>query len=507
MKKVNTFVDYRTELLEESSKKAETELEDSSKRASTELEQENTKKQKVDDDKETAELQSLMQVIPDEEEIAIDNVPLATKPPTIVDWKIHKEGKNSYYQIIRADGSSKMYKVFSQMLKSFDRQDLEDLYKLVKAKYGSTRPVEDLDLILYGDLKTMFNPYVEDQVWKNQQDYKLLDWKLYDSCRVHSLRMQHVCIHMLVEKRYPITISTIIDMLNKKLQLKEFDLLKWDPTRGILQLGQHQVITSFEYVNKIFQRRHSKLDMVIKSSKNEKEHKEHLKAILELLKKEDFQGIHVDHAKIESIKYWASPKTPTEICQILGLAGYYRRFIEGFSKIASAPILALPEGSKDFVVYCDASHKGLGDVLMQREKENVVADALRRKERIKPLRVRALVMTIGLDLPKQRCRRRSVSIRCQGYIGDFVLGSHAKDMVPYHQATLLTPIQKRIGRTWRRILLTILPMEEIILDNKSSDDDNNDDDVDKDEEDEEEEEHLTPADLSVVPTDDPVPSS
>ncbi|GJY15007.1 hypothetical protein Tco_0385429 [Tanacetum coccineum] len=71
--------------------------EDSSKRASTELEQENTKKQKVDDDKETAELQSLMQVIPDEEEIAIDNVPLATKPPTIVDWKIHKEGKNSNY--------------------------------------------------------------------------------------------------------------------------------------------------------------------------------------------------------------------------------------------------------------------------------------------------------------------------------------------------------------------------------------------------------------------------
>ncbi|GJS18596.1 hypothetical protein Tco_0413068 [Tanacetum coccineum] len=78
--------------------------------------------------------------------------------------KIHKEGKNNYYQIIRVDGSSKMYMVFSQLLESFDRQDLEDLYKLVKAKYGSTRPVEDLDLILYGDLKTMFNPHVEDRV-------------------------------------------------------------------------------------------------------------------------------------------------------------------------------------------------------------------------------------------------------------------------------------------------------------------------------------------------------
>ncbi|GJX87928.1 putative reverse transcriptase domain-containing protein [Tanacetum coccineum] len=281
------------------------------------------------------------------------------------------------------------------------------------------------------------------------------------------------------------------------------------------------------------------IDDILIYSKNKKEHEEHLKAILELLKKEelyakfskcefwlpkvqflshviDSQGIHVDPAKIESIKDWASPKTPTEIRQFLGLAGYYRRFIEGFSKIAkpmtkltqkkvkfvwgdkqeaafqllkqklcSAPILALPEGSKDFIAYCDASIKGLGVVLMQREKviayasrqlkiheknytthdlelgavvfalkiwrhylygtkctvftdhkslqhilnqkelnmrqhrwlellsdydceiryhpgkANVVADALSRKERIKPLRVRALVMTIGLDLPKQ----------------------------------------------------------------------------------------------------------
>ncbi|GJU25029.1 putative reverse transcriptase domain-containing protein [Tanacetum coccineum] len=193
--------------------------------------------------------------------------------------------------------------------------------------------------------------------------------------------------------------------------------------------------------------------------------------ILEFVKKEEF--------KIESIKDWTSPKSPTEIRQFLGLAGYYRRFIEG------APILALPEGSEDFIAYCDASKKGLGTVLMQREKvisyasrqlkiheknytthdlelgavvfalkiwrhylygtkcivftdhkslqhildkkelnmrqrrwlellsdydcdiryhpgkANVVADALSRKEREPPLRVRALVMTISLDLPKQ----------------------------------------------------------------------------------------------------------
>nr|GFA46774.1 reverse transcriptase domain-containing protein [Tanacetum cinerariifolium] len=61
-------------------------------------------------------------------------------------------------------------------------------------------------------------------------------------------------------------------------------------------------------------------------------------------------------------------------------------------KLCSAPILALPEGAEDFVAYCDASHKGLA---------NLVAEALSRKERIKPLRVRALVMMIGLDFPKQ----------------------------------------------------------------------------------------------------------
>ncbi|GJU81466.1 putative reverse transcriptase domain-containing protein [Tanacetum coccineum] len=279
------------------------------------------------------------------------------------------------------------------------------------------------------------------------------------------------------------------------------------------------------------------IDDILIYSKTKEEHDAHLRLILELLKKEelyakfskcdfwlskvqflghviDSEGIHVDPAKIESIKDWESPKTPTEIRQFLGLAGYYRRFIEGFSKIAkpmtkltqksvkfnwgekeetafqtlkqklcSAPILALPEGSENFVVYCDASHKGLGAVLMQKEKviayasrqlkiheknytthdlelgavvfalkmwrhylygtkcvvftdhkslqhildqkelnmrqrrwlellsdydcelryhpgkANVVADALSQKSRPKPLRVRALVMTIGLNLP------------------------------------------------------------------------------------------------------------
>ncbi|GJY36021.1 hypothetical protein Tco_0421399 [Tanacetum coccineum] len=157
---------------------------------------------KVDDDQEAAKIKELMEIVPDKEEVAIDAIPLATKPPTIVNWKIHKEGTKNCYQIIRADGVQRL-----------------------KAKYGSTRPVEDLDLILWGDLKTMFEPHVEDSVWRNQQDYRVLDWKLYDSYGVHSLRMKHMYIHMLVEKRYPLTPAIITDMLNKKLQCDHFGIL------------------------------------------------------------------------------------------------------------------------------------------------------------------------------------------------------------------------------------------------------------------------------------------
>ncbi|GJT40871.1 retrovirus-related pol polyprotein from transposon TNT 1-94 [Tanacetum coccineum] len=149
------------------------------------------KREKVEDDKEIAELKQLMGIDPDEEEVAIDAI-----------------------QIMRADGKSWLYMVFSQMLKSFDR---EDLYKLVKAKYGSTRSVEGLDLLLWGDPKTMFEPHIDDEVWKKQHGYKVLTWKQYDSCGVHSLRLQSVQIHMLVEKKYPLTPSTLLVMLEKKL--------------------------------------------------------------------------------------------------------------------------------------------------------------------------------------------------------------------------------------------------------------------------------------------------
>ncbi|GJZ73121.1 hypothetical protein Tco_0637267 [Tanacetum coccineum] len=212
MKRVNTFVDMDTELVggsEVREEGSETREESSSKRAGDELEQEPSKKQKMEDDKETTELQSMMEVIPDEEEVAVDAIPLATKPLSIVDWKIIKEGKIGYYQIIRADGNSKRYSSMIQMLKSFDREDLETLWKLVKAKHGYTRPEEGYERVLWGDLKTMFEHNIEDTVWRNLLGNKVLIWKLFDSCGVHFVRFQDMHIFMLVEKRYPLTPATI----------------------------------------------------------------------------------------------------------------------------------------------------------------------------------------------------------------------------------------------------------------------------------------------------------
>ncbi|GJS99796.1 putative reverse transcriptase domain-containing protein, partial [Tanacetum coccineum] len=172
------------------------------------------------------------------------------------------------------------------------------------------------------------------------------------------------------------------------------------------------------------------IDDILIYSKTQEEHVEHLRLVLELLKKEKLyakfskcefwlrevhflghvingNGIHVDPSKIEAVKNWKAPRTPTEVRSFLGLAGYYRRFIDNFSKIANSltiltqkskifewgeerelafqtlkdklcnePVLALPDGPKDFMVYCDASEIGLGCVLMKRGK--VIAYAYRQ---------------------------------------------------------------------------------------------------------------------------------
>ncbi|GJU36026.1 putative reverse transcriptase domain-containing protein [Tanacetum coccineum] len=205
------------------------------------------------------------------------------------------------------------------------------------------------------------------------------------------------------------------------------------------------------------------IDDILVYSKDEEEHGKHLKIILELLKKERF-GAYVDPAKIEAIKSWVASTTPTE-------------------KLSSAPILALPEGTEDFVVYSNASLKGYEAVLMQREKviayasrqlkvheesytthdlelgavvfalrqrrwiellsdydceiryhpgkANVMADALSRKERIKLLRVRALMMTVHNELPNQIRKAQKEAIK-KNILRDLVMHESHKSKYSIH---------------------------------------------------------------------------
>ncbi|KAL5558179.1 hypothetical protein UlMin_034390 [Ulmus minor] len=172
------------------------------------------------------------------------------------------------------------------------------------------------------------------------------------------------------------------------------------------------------------------IDDILIYSKSQKEHEQHLRVVLQTLKQHQLyakfskcefwlssvqflghvvskDGISVDASKIEAVSKWPAPTNVTEIRSFLGLAGYYRRFVEGFSslsapltgltkknkkfewterceqnfqelkrRLTSAPILIVPSEEEEFTIYCDASKMGLGAVLMQTDK--VVAYASRQ---------------------------------------------------------------------------------------------------------------------------------
>nr|GEZ52843.1 hypothetical protein [Tanacetum cinerariifolium] len=125
---------------------------------------------KIENENESAEVKRCLEIVPDDgDEVTIDATPLSSKSPTIIDYKIYKEGRKSFFQIFRADGNSQMYLTFSKLLKNFDREDLEVFWRLVKDRFVKTKPVDDMNSFLMHTLKTMFEHHVEDTVWKSQQ--------------------------------------------------------------------------------------------------------------------------------------------------------------------------------------------------------------------------------------------------------------------------------------------------------------------------------------------------
>ncbi|GKG09604.1 hypothetical protein Tco_0338350, partial [Tanacetum coccineum] len=121
-----------------------------------ELESGNSKKQKIDehveaekdDDQKEEEVKKHIEIVKDDE-VAIDSIPLATKPLVIVKYKIGKDGRMGYFKLIRADGSSKRYSSMIKMLQGIDREYLETLSKLVNAKHENTRLECNTPIFIY----------------------------------------------------------------------------------------------------------------------------------------------------------------------------------------------------------------------------------------------------------------------------------------------------------------------------------------------------------------------
>ncbi|GJR54186.1 hypothetical protein Tco_1404707 [Tanacetum coccineum] len=198
----NKMITYLKHIDDDSQQQAES----TKKRQRADSEKESSKKQKLeeDNDAEKEELRDSMDVVP-RDDVAIDVESLATKYP-IIDWKTHILNENMmYYQIIRADGSSKNYKIFSEMLDDFDKE-------------------------LY-DMKTLFEPNEEDEIWKNQQDYNLISWRLFDSCGVHMLIMKvrwHLSFSDLQDHNFRSRrVFGYILLVIKMLILKKLDDNRW----------------------------------------------------------------------------------------------------------------------------------------------------------------------------------------------------------------------------------------------------------------------------------------
>ncbi|GKB74985.1 hypothetical protein Tco_0936397 [Tanacetum coccineum] len=187
-KQVNSFVPMASDDKEKGSEKkagGSRKKTLAKKRAGEKQSEESSKRQKMEDDAEKEELRAHLDIIPGDD-VAVSVESLATKYP-IVDWKTHVLSEDKmYYEIIRANGSTKSNKIFTEMLDDFDRQDVLDLYRLVKERSETASP-EGYD--------------------------RLLCWRLFDSCRIHVLLMDTgIAIHMLVEKTYTLTQEMLLRM-------------------------------------------------------------------------------------------------------------------------------------------------------------------------------------------------------------------------------------------------------------------------------------------------------
>nr|GEY23601.1 putative reverse transcriptase, RNA-dependent DNA polymerase [Tanacetum cinerariifolium] len=200
------------------------------KRKGLSLEQESTKKQKTSEEvpeeamspEEVSEekVKEMMQLVPIEE-VYVEA--LQVKHP-IIDWKVYHEGQRSYWKITRLGGSSSSYQFFIDLLKHLDREDLNQLWRLVKETLSHRPPTSEKEMELWVELNRLYEPDDEDQLWTHTQKlmHALVDWRLCDTCRVHHVTAKDKEIFMLVEKDYPLRKGLALVMINYKLQVENY---------------------------------------------------------------------------------------------------------------------------------------------------------------------------------------------------------------------------------------------------------------------------------------------
>ncbi|GJR28728.1 hypothetical protein Tco_1104960 [Tanacetum coccineum] len=215
------------------------------KRAGEKKSKESSKRQKNEDaaadyEQEKAELRLWLKVAQDDEESVNPEI-LSTKYP-IVDWEYQLLGQVGgkdfeVYKLTRADGSASYHGNIQAFLRRLDREDLSTLYRLVQERFQD-HPLEGRDLLLWGDLRMIFDPDEKDDIWMNQLYWKLLKWKLHENCGVHTLFMDGtpMQINMLVEKKLKNNDSVFGSILSRSRiedLTKELKIYSLGSTSGI----------------------------------------------------------------------------------------------------------------------------------------------------------------------------------------------------------------------------------------------------------------------------------
>nr|GEW07441.1 hypothetical protein [Tanacetum cinerariifolium] len=206
------------------------------KRKGIRFKQENVKKLKTSeevpeevktpDEVPEEKVKEIMQLVPIEE-VYVEALQVKH---LIIDWKVHTEGQRSYWKIMRLGGSLASHQFFVDLLKHMEREDLNQLWALVKDSLSNKPPTSDKEMELWVELKRLYEPDDEDQLWTHTQNqmHAPVEWKLYDMCGVHQVTSKDKEIFILVEKDYPLRKGLAIVMIYYKLQVENYSQMAND---------------------------------------------------------------------------------------------------------------------------------------------------------------------------------------------------------------------------------------------------------------------------------------